>query len=51
MRARRRYVLATLVAAIAAALTSQFGAAPASADPPVHCPASTSWDDVLHRCV
>jgi len=49
MRARRRYVLASFLAAVAVALTSQFGVAQASADPV--CPASTSWDDILHRCV
>ena len=51
MRARRRYVLASLIAAIAIALTSQFGAAPVSAAPAIHCPGSTTWDDLLHRCV
>jgi hypothetical protein len=51
MRARRRYVLASLIAAVVVALTSQFGAAPASAGPAIHCPGSTTWDDLLHRCV
>lgn len=51
MRARHRHFLMTLVAAIAVALTSQFGAAPAHAAPAVHCPGSTTWDDILQRCV
>lgn len=51
MRARRRYVLASLIAAVVVALTSQFGVAPASAAPAIHCPGSTTWDDLLQRCV
>jgi hypothetical protein len=51
MRARQRYFLVTLLAAVVVALTSQFGAAPATAAPAVHCPGSTTWDDLLHRCV
>jgi hypothetical protein len=51
MRARHRYFLGTLLAAVVVALTSQFGVAPASAAPAIHCPGSTTWDDLLHRCV
>jgi hypothetical protein len=50
MRARHRYFLGTLLAAVVVALTSQLAPAPglvASAS----CPASTTWDDLLHRCV
>jgi hypothetical protein len=51
MRARHRYFLASLIAAVAVALSSQFGVAPAAATPAVHCPGSTTWDDFLQRCV
>ena len=51
MRTPRRYVIASLIAAVAVALSSQFGIAPASAAPAVQCPASTTWDDLLQRCV
>jgi hypothetical protein len=50
MRARQRQFLVTLVAAVVVAITSQFASAPASSVA-VGCPASTTWDDLLHRCV
>jgi hypothetical protein len=50
MRARHRYFLVTLIAAVTVALTSQFAPAPGFVS--AHsCPASTTWDDLLQRCV
>jgi hypothetical protein len=49
MRARHRYFLGTLLAAVVVALTSQL--APAPAFTAASCPASTTWDDRLQRCV
>lgn len=50
MRARHRYFLVTLIAAVAVALTSQFAPAPVSSAEH-HCQGSTTWDDLLQRCV
>jgi hypothetical protein len=50
MRARHRHLLVTLIAAVAVALTSQFATAPA-ATAGHGCPSSTTWDDLLKRCV
>jgi hypothetical protein len=51
MRARHRTFLLTLLAAVTVALTSHLGVTPAAAAPAIHCPGSTTWDDLLHRCV
>ncbi|MEV4350624.1 hypothetical protein AB0J83_39710 [Actinoplanes sp. NPDC049596] len=50
MRARRRQILVSLVAAVTVALTGVFAPSP---DPAlaVTCPGSTTWDDFLKRCV
>ncbi|MEU4242607.1 hypothetical protein [Actinoplanes sp. NPDC026619] len=50
MRARHRQFIVTLIAAVAVALTGQFAPAPATSADHV-CPASTTWDDFLKRCV
>ncbi|XVU22764.1 hypothetical protein ACQPZJ_36650 [Actinoplanes sp. CA-054009] len=50
MRARRRQLLVTVVAAVVVALTGQFVPSPGPALA-VGCPASTTWDDLLQRCV
>lgn len=50
MRARHRYFLGTLLAAVVVALTSQLAPAPAFTAA-ISCPASTTWDDLLQRCV
>ncbi|GAA2644792.1 hypothetical protein [Paractinoplanes durhamensis] len=50
MRARHRHLLVTLIAAVAVALTGQFAPA-ASSSVAYDCPASTTWDDFLKRCV
>ncbi|GAA0566430.1 hypothetical protein GCM10010172_57780 [Paractinoplanes ferrugineus] len=50
MRARRHHLLVTLIAAVVVALTSQFAPAPAAVADGV-CPASTTWDNFLKRCV
>jgi hypothetical protein len=50
MRARRRYFLGTFVAAVVVALTGQFAPSPGFTAA-IHCPSSTSWDDLLQRCV
>jgi hypothetical protein len=50
MRARHRHLLITLVAAVAVALAGQSATVPVSTAGP-YCPASTTWDDALHRCV
>ncbi|MFF5077380.1 hypothetical protein ACFY36_10030 [Actinoplanes sp. NPDC000266] len=50
MRARRRQILIAFVAAVTVALTGQFVPSPGSAAA-VGCPASTTWDDLLQRCV
>ena len=49
MRARLRYAVVTLVAAVVVALTGQAAAAPATAA--IGCPGSTTWDNLLQRCV
>jgi len=49
MRARHRYLLVTIVAAVAVALTGQTPAAPATSA--IGCPSSTTWDNLLQRCV
>ncbi|WP_157437222.1 hypothetical protein [Actinoplanes subtropicus] len=49
MRARHRYFLLTIVAAVVVALTGQGAAAPVTSA--VGCPGSTTWDNVLQRCV
>jgi hypothetical protein len=51
MRARRHHFLVTLIAAVAVALTSQFAPAPGAVADGHVCPASTTWDDFLKRCV
>jgi hypothetical protein len=48
MRARHRHFLLALVSAIAIALAAQ--SAPSSTQA-VECPGSTSWDNILQRCV
>ena len=50
MRARQRHFLVTLMVAVAVALTSQITPSPASSAA-YGCPASTSWDTLLQRCV
>ena len=49
MRARHRYLLVTIVAAVAVALTGQAPVAPATSA--IGCPSSTTWDNLLQRCV
>jgi hypothetical protein len=49
MRARHRHFLVTLIAAIAVALVAP-SAAPGHAEA-ITCPGSTSWDNLLQRCV
>ncbi|MFC7272681.1 hypothetical protein ACFQS1_01705 [Paractinoplanes rhizophilus] len=49
MRARHRHFLVTLIAAIAVALVAP-SAAPSHAEA-ITCPGSTSWDNLLQRCV
>src|SRR3954470_18242814 len=49
MRARHRHFLVTLIAAIAVALLAP-SAAPGQAEA-ITCPGSTSWDNLLQRCV
>jgi hypothetical protein len=49
MRARHRHFLLALVSAVAIALAAQ--AAPSSTTQAVGCPSSTSWDNILQRCV
>ena len=51
MRARHRHFIAALVAALSVALTSQFAPAPGFSAAEGPCPASTTWDDFLQRCV
>jgi len=48
MRARQRHFLAALVSAVAIALFAPSAGSPAQA---VTCPGSTSWDNILQRCV
>jgi hypothetical protein len=48
MRARQRVFLLALVSSIAIALAVP--SAPSSAEA-VSCPSSTSWDNMLQRCV
>lgn len=47
MRARHRYLLLALVVALAIALAARWAGSNAHA---VGCSASTSWDNVSHRC-
>jgi hypothetical protein len=49
MRARHKYLLVSLVAAVVVALTGQAVTAPATSA--VGCPGSTTWDNILQRCV
>ena len=48
MRARQRHFLLALVSAVALALVAQ--SAPSSTQA-ISCPGSTSWDNILQRCV
>lgn len=48
MRARRLHFLLALVSAVAIALVTQ--PAPSSTQA-ITCPSSTSWDNILQRCV
>jgi hypothetical protein len=50
MRARHRRFLVTLVATAAVAVATLSGVSPGSAAA-YGCPASTSWDNILQRCV
>ena len=50
MRARRRHFLVTLLVAVAVSVAGQ--SLPSSGSAAAYgCPASTSWDTVLQRCV
>jgi hypothetical protein len=50
MRARRRHFLVTLLVAVAVSIAGQSLTSSGSAAA-YGCPASTSWDTVLQRCV